>query len=311
MPQLQSQRFADFYVIGAAKCGTTTLARYLARHPDIFVTKPKEPEFLAKENPGPDEWARYASYFAAAGGRLAGEASTIYTRHPHFNGVPERMAALTPNAKLLYIVREPVYRAHADCATIQRFWFNTRRSAAFELSFEEPLEHGDPLMKSILDAGRYHYQISQYLKVFPRDNLLVLSMEELVGTPSQVLERVLAFLDVKLFGEAGAGPELAANRRSDFQAKVARHRAVALLESFPLAGALRPLVPDWVKERIYTLLSRRISTDDISLPPMKPETFARLLSFYRDDTENLGKDFGIDVSGWQSITYDEYAALCR
>ena len=311
MPQPQSRHFADFYVIGAAKCGTTTLARYLARHPDVFVTKPKEPEFLAKENPGPEDWERYASYFAAAGGRLAGEASTIYTRHPHFSGVPERMAALTPDAKLLYIVREPVYRAHADCATIRRFWFNTRRSAAFELSFEEALEHGDPLMKSILDAGRYHYQISQYLKAFPRENLLVVSMEELVGTPSQVLERVLAFLDIIPFGAEGTGPELAANRRSDFHAKVARHRAIAFLGSLPFAGALRPLVPEWLKERIYAVLSSRVSTDDISLPPMKPETFARLRSFYREDTENLAKDFGIDVSGWKTITYDEYAAQCR
>ena len=74
MPQLHARRLANFYVIGAAKCGTTTLARYLARHPDLFVTKPKEPEFFAHKSPTAADWDRYTSLFTGAGNRLAGEA---------------------------------------------------------------------------------------------------------------------------------------------------------------------------------------------------------------------------------------------
>lgn len=310
MPQLHARRLANFYVIGAAKCGTTTLARYLARHPDLFVTKPKEPEFFAQKSPTAADWDRYTSLFTGAGNRLAGEASTIYTRYPHFGGVPKRIAATTPDAKLIYLVREPVYRAHADCATIQRFWFNTGRARAFDLSVEDALQHHDPLMKSILDAGRYHYQISQYLEVFPRENLMVISMDQLVASPREILESVFAFLGVRSLGQDGLGADVAANRRTDFHAKVARYRAVRLLESVPLAQVLRPMIPAWVKERVYALLSRRVSTEDISLPPMTQETFSRLMSFYREDTEQLGAEFGIDVSGWRALAYADYVSRC-
>lgn len=101
----------DFLIIGAMKCGTSTLQAQLARQPGVFMTTPKEPNFFSDDAiyaKGPD-W--YAGLFAdAAPGDLTGEASTHYTKLPtHPEALPRLTAALDA-PKLIYMIRDPVTR---------------------------------------------------------------------------------------------------------------------------------------------------------------------------------------------------------
>ena len=96
------------FIIGAGKSGTTSLWLYLNRHPDIALSRNKEPAFFVRPNFREDlDW--YESLFEPA--RIVGEASTVYTAHPVFDGVPERIHSLVPTPKLIYLVRDPVERA--------------------------------------------------------------------------------------------------------------------------------------------------------------------------------------------------------
>jgi hypothetical protein len=99
----------DFIVIGAMKCGTTTLYRMLAEHPDIGMSRDKEPDFFIVEKNfrrGP-QW--YSDQFDHSA-RLHGEASPNYSKAEAFAGVPERIRSHCRGVRLIYAVRDPVVR---------------------------------------------------------------------------------------------------------------------------------------------------------------------------------------------------------
>src|SRR4051812_36073420 len=97
-----------FLVIGAAKSGTTSLHSYLDLHPRVAMSEPKEPSFFNREDwEIRRDW--YESLFDPAA-EVRGESSTAYTRYPIVRGAPERIRALVPDAKLVYVVRDPIDR---------------------------------------------------------------------------------------------------------------------------------------------------------------------------------------------------------
>lgn len=102
-------RLPDFIVVGATKAGTTSLDQYLAMHPQIHMARPKEPRFFTVGNPSSNYHrgvAWYRGLFRSE--RLCcGETSPQYTHWPTRSGVVERMHALVPKCRLIYLVREP------------------------------------------------------------------------------------------------------------------------------------------------------------------------------------------------------------
>lgn len=184
----------NFFVIGAAKAGTTSLHSYLDSHPEVCMSPIKEPEYFLPPPPRPgstqpaaDALRRdiYETLFAQAGNALAvGEASVRYTSHPFRPGVPERIAALIPDAKLVYLVREPVARMVSQ-------WMHNNRFGSEERSVEEALRSDRYLLLS-----SYAYQAERFLQHFPAEQLLVIVSEELRARRVQTLQRVWRFLGV-------------------------------------------------------------------------------------------------------------------
>src|SRR4051812_3312851 len=105
----------NLIVIGAKKSGTTSLYVYLDAHPEISMTRDKELNFFVEER----NWSRGLGWYGEqfdAGAPVRGEASPYYTALPHHRGVPERMASVIPDARLVYMVRDPIARllSHYD-----------------------------------------------------------------------------------------------------------------------------------------------------------------------------------------------------
>src|SRR5437016_1007207 len=101
----------SFIVIGAQKAGTTSLDSYLRTHPQVAMSSVKETNFFVEERAWGKGRRWYEGLFDAAGTATAvGEASPTYSMFPLFAGVPERMARLLPEARLIYLVRDPIER---------------------------------------------------------------------------------------------------------------------------------------------------------------------------------------------------------
>src|SRR5438477_403839 len=144
-------------IIGAMKCGTTSLFYYLAQHPEICPSRLKEPAFFAtKWEQGPD-WYHALYDWAPSRHRVAIEASTHYTRLPQFPNVPDRIATIPARFKFVYLVRNPLDRAESQ--------YNHARTMPWPVG-AAPLSEG--LHARLIDWSRYAMQIDAYTALFPR-----------------------------------------------------------------------------------------------------------------------------------------------
>jgi hypothetical protein len=227
----------DFLVIGAMKCGTSTLAAQLAAQPGIFMTTPKEPNFFSDDNVFARGLDWYESLFdTAAPSDLKGEASTHYTKLPTYPETLARMQAVLPAPRLVYVVRDPIDRAVSHYI---HEWTEGRMSGDPATAFDRHPE--------LVDYGRYAMQIAPYLEAYGREAVLLSSLERLKSDPAAELRRVGAHLGLAAppVWQANMGAQ---NVSAERFRKLPLH---GLLVSNPVATALRrALVPKSVRRRI-------------------------------------------------------------
>lgn len=169
----------DFVVIGAMRAGTTTLYEMLRKTGLVSVPRMKETDFFLEK-----KYARGLGWLVEQYDDLSKplfDLSPNYTRCSMFKGVPERIYETNPNAKLIYILRDPIKRAISEY----------RHGLAMGLDLpppEELYQEGDPGY----DCSRYHEQLQPYLEYWSLDDIHILEFEDLVedqwGTLSQLFE---------------------------------------------------------------------------------------------------------------------------
>jgi len=244
----------NLFLVGAMKSGTTTLAALLDRHPAISVSDPKEPcAFVDPEIlriHWPSMWsnrywaseAAYRSLFAAVPEtRYLCDASTLYSKRPDIEGVAGKIAAYAPDARILYIMREPSSRA------ISHYWHEYRggdETRPIETAiWTEPSRY--------LNYGRYAMQLAPYLAHFGRERVFPVVMERLESSPESTLRDILSWLELD---PADTGQ----------QAPLRAHTAPAVSENPALQGPLyRALRADWlnpVKRLVPTTLKTLVKT---------------------------------------------------
>ena len=175
----------DFLIIGAMKCGTTTLQSQLARQPGLFMTTPKEPNFFSDDTVYAQGMAWYQGRFQdAAQGDLIGEASTHYTKLPSYPHTLARMSEVLEAPKLIYMIRNPLERGvshYIHC------WSKK--------TILEPIDQAFEQHSNLTDFGRYGMQIAPFVAQYGRDAILLTSLERLTTAPQDELSRIGAFLE--------------------------------------------------------------------------------------------------------------------
>lgn len=190
----RSGALPNLIVIGAMKCGTTALHRYLDLHPDIAMSEPKELNFFF----GPERingdrgehagnWHRGVGWYAAQfrPAPVRGEASPGYTS-PSFPEAADRMARIVPEARLVYAVRDPIERAVSQ-------YLHHRADGAERRPIEEALL--DPASQ-YLARSMYYARLEPYLTRFPRDRLLICAQENLLADRRATLRELYRFAGV-------------------------------------------------------------------------------------------------------------------
>jgi hypothetical protein len=185
----------NFFIIGAPKCGTTSLADWLSQHPGIFMCRPKEPHYYSPElvaYPVARSKVWYENLFATATpDQLLGEASTGYLRS---RNAVARILDDNPDAKLIVCLRNPIEMAPSVHAQL------LKGGQALEKNFEESwrkqeiIPGGGHVKETIMTVCRLGEQVKHLLAVANRNQVMFLLLEDLRSTPGDNYARILEFI---------------------------------------------------------------------------------------------------------------------
>lgn len=272
----------NFLVIGAMKAGTTSLWQYLRGHPDVFMPEQKEIQFFSEH-----EWWRgldwYEQLFDPAGTASAiGEASPSYTRYPHSAEAADRIAKVLPDAKLLYVIRQPVDRI------VSQYRHETSLGTEDRAIDDAVLDES-----RYVSTSRYAMQAERYLENFRRDQLMVVTSEALQRERAATMAKVFRFLGVddqvsprSLDAQYGR-----AEQRRRAPGPVARFKRTRSFRS------LRAVVPSGVRQAAWRAVSHPVS-DSRAAVEMTEHTRAELLQRLRPDLTRLVTIIGDGFDAW-------------
>lgn len=264
---------AHVIIIGAMKCGTTSLYDYMTAHPALCPAKSKEPEFFSEHQGHGLHVKDYADVweFDPTRHRYAVEASTGYTKYPAEPNVARKMAEYGIHPRLIYIMRNPLDRIASH------YYFMAQRDPAWVLNITD---------SHLISSSSYYMQLSQYRRYFSAERFLLLDFDDLRLSPKCVLDKVYDFLGL-------------AERHypTTFNAKNVTPSESLAEKRFKKLGLRRVygLAPKPVRELSKQLL-RSCST------PVRRELSEsermQVHDLLRDDMRSLCEEYGVDVAPW-------------
>jgi hypothetical protein len=287
----------NLFIIGAAKCGTTSLHYYLDLHPEISMSLEKEPNYFAP--PGAKslhqrigEREIYLSLFEA-GTPVRGEASTAYTRFPVVPGVPEAIASEASDPKFVFLVRDPVDRVEAEMRELLSNRTGAMKHLPADMSAGEVLGNIQDPANRFTSGSRYMTQIHQYLEVFSRDSLLVVDSDQLRSRRGETMARIFGFLGV----QEGFWDERMDLERNTAAEKKRRSELYVRMSEVPVLKAAADRIPVRTKRDVFKVLRSSLSKP-WTPPRLDDDLRFRLESLYRPEVEELREFTGQDFAGW-------------
>lgn len=185
----------NLFVIGASKCGTTFMHDLLGQHPAIFMSRIKEPSFFNRTDQD-NHLAEYLSLFSdGASFALRGESSPVYCETLAFPDIPADIHRFSPDAKIIFLVREPFAR-------FKSVWAQTLSTGHWAepklFPMKMPLAYREAVFTypTFLDACRYWTNLDNYRAYFADENIKVILFEQFVADVKGSLRDVFAFLGV-------------------------------------------------------------------------------------------------------------------
>ena len=195
-------RSPNFFILGAGRCGTTTLYHMLKQHKEIYMPKVKEPSFFCSHFQVIKNPITYFELFRCKNEPMIGEASHVYLSNRE---TPEILHSLFPNAKFVLILRNPTNRAYSLYN-----WARQRKIepiGSFQKAIkEEKKRYNDPkFIKTCrhyfwnymyVNSSYYDVQIKRYLKFFKRDRFCFINLFEFSQDPNYWIRYICDFLNI-------------------------------------------------------------------------------------------------------------------
>lgn len=302
----------NFFILGAARCATTSLHYYLEQHPDIAMSATKEPNHFAFDHQSdpptplidpastilvksvPDR-ATYERLFADAGDASAvGEASPLYL---YTRETPDQIRHQVPDARLIAVVRDPVDRAYSHWLHIKR----DRPEVAvegFRVACGAEMAagpHYTPYASGthVLRMGLYADQLQRYLTSFGRESLLVLRYETVIGDPLGALHQICDHLGVDRH-DFDTGVQYNPSGVTKGAVRTAISNAVRAAQP-----RVKALLPGGVASRLGRLRAAHDRPD--AAPTLPADLREELAGWFEPSVARLRDLDLVDVSGWEGF----------
>jgi Sulfotransferase domain len=279
----------ESYLIGAQKAGTTTLAYLLDQHPRLSRGETKEPHFFT------DHWRKgldwYRKQFPDSANTVCLDASTSYSMAPLTEGwkhrdpkvyenIPARVHSVRPDAKFIYLLRNPVDRTYSG------YWHDVRMGVKNDAS--NTALQSDPFY---LDVSDYHGQLLRWLDYFPLSSFHCVLFEDLKERPHEVVDECFAFLGL----DRSPNPiHLDSAKNQSHQVGWLGRRVNQIEIAYPrLRAMLKSSLPAGLKRSVTS-----VKVGSTPLPAMTEEDRRFLVEYFRERNRNLQKLIGRSLDGW-------------
>jgi len=288
----------NFFILGAAKAGTTSLYEYLRHHPDVYLSDVKEPHYFCNDDRYEKGLNYYLDVFFPGSDKCIarGEATPHYL---YYEKAARRMSEVLPEAhqRFIIILRDPVERAYS-------LYWNMVGERHESLSFENALEaeaerlhdeevyyHGEVRFQ-YFESGLYAKQIKTYYKYFDPSKFLILFFEDLLNNPEEMVRSVYRFIGVSDNVEI-------VNPKNSNPAGLPKSTMLHTFLRRPnrLKKELGKFLPFPLKSKIVGYLMR-LNKKNIHYPPMRLETREALRLRYKDDIVELQQIVGRKLPDW-------------
>ena len=297
----------SFFLVGAPKCGTTALCKYLAQHPDVYISTPKEvyyfdTDFRTKRYA--KSLSEYLAYFEAGTGKVCGEGTTSYL---YSKDAAKNIYDFNPDAKIVIMLRDPVTVMHSfhsqllfngSSETVQAF------STAVELEAERkqgrsiPKRCETPEMLLYREVVSFSKQVKRYFDVFGRERVKVILFKDFKKDTAAAYREVLDFI--------GADPTFETSFIRINSNKKARSPFLQTLLKYPPAKVLEmgkyllPVPQAWRRgllEKVKASL-KQMNTQKVTREPIDTELRERLRLELKPDIQALESLIDRDLSDW-------------
>ncbi|MCB0509677.1 MAG: sulfotransferase [Bacteroidetes bacterium] len=296
----------NFLIIGAAKSGTSALWRYLGEHPDIFMSKKKEPHFFAYENMEPaasgiGDFTKYAktdltSYQAlfdeVTTEKIIGEAATTSLYLPQS---VERIQHYIPQAKFVAILRQPADRAYSAFMHLVRDHREPVTDFQKALKLEqERIQQNWGFMWHYTNMGFYYEQIKRFYDRFDQSQIRIYLYDELNANPLMVFQDVFRFLEVD--DQFVPSMRAQANMSGTQKSQTAQHFITTLFDRpNPIRFFARRILPEHRRWLFTTWIrNKNLQRKQLSLPYRQKLT----AEIFQDDILKLQDLIDKDLSHW-------------
>jgi hypothetical protein len=287
----------NFFIVGAPKCGTSSLHDYLGQHPQVFMSKLKEPLHFGRDLEINSIWCyrddqRYLKLFDGAGAaRRIGESSAWYL---YSTTAAAEIHDFDPQARIIAMLRHPVdamyslhgqflYSANEDIPD-----FGQALAAQEQRRLGQRIPATAAIPKALLYSQVYDYteQVRRYFDVFGRENVMVILFDDFVRNTEKIYRQVLEFL--------GLDSRFVADLRVVNPAKPVSPRLSGFLGRRPwLRKLAHTLVPPSVQQGAMNLLCKLTGTLDrpARIPaPLRAQLLPQCVPQIRQLAQLLGRD---------------------
>jgi hypothetical protein len=292
MQQATSPRLPTFFILGAGRSGTTSLAGHLRQHPEIFIPEIKEPSYFASSWQWVKDPGKYVELYADVGtATQLGDASHIYLEDP---SSPQILEAFFPDARFVAMFRNPADRALAMYALMVEGGYEMRPTFEAALAAEDERFRSERFRRHCphsfwnfmyFRSGMFGEQVARYLERWPRERFYFTTMYEYLAEPAKIAGEICDFLGVDVLDLGGAPHHGSSKGTKSRHAQYVERRLLRPLarRKVPGAASVRVRLNSWNRAA--------------SRPQMKAGTREALLDRFRADLQLLQNLTGVDVLG--------------
>jgi len=304
--------FPDFFIIGAPRCGTTSLSRYLERHPQICFSKPKEPHYFSMADADctpADIQAQYLARFFRhyhTGYRAVGEGSVSYLYSPQ---AVDLILKCNPAAKFLAMVRNPIDMIHSyhyrmlftldeDIADFSQAWaLQNARSRGEKI----PRRCRDPHLLQYAEIGKLAAQIERLFQKVTANHHMVIVFDDFVKDTLSSYRDALAFINVEDDGRTSFPPKMVSKSyRIRWLQQLCYRPPRRVMELIEVSESRQRTTPGKKKPFVRRLRKRltRFNTIRKKPPPLDDRMRAILRDTFSCDIKRLETLLGRDLGHW-------------